>query len=86
MSTTTERAVLPQQRIPEPPPAGSDRSKWRSVGRGSGVPQAPPLVGVEVHFDREQSDWLTADRERTGLEYGALLKKLVDEARGRNAT
>ena len=85
MSTATQRAVLPQRRVPEPPRPGSDRSKWRSVGRGTGVPQAPPLVGVEVHFDREQSDWLMAESQRTGLEYGALLKKLVDEARGRRS-
>jgi hypothetical protein len=38
-------------------------------------------VGVEVLFDREQSDWLTAESDRTGLDYVDLVKKLVDDAR-----
>jgi hypothetical protein len=45
------------------------------------VPKPHPLVGVEVWFDRAQSDWLAAEAERTGLDYVALLKRLVDEAR-----
>ncbi|MBI2941788.1 MAG: hypothetical protein HYY04_15260 [Chloroflexi bacterium] len=59
--------------------------RWRTVGRGRGVPQPPPLVSVEVDFDREQSDWLTAETDRTGLDYVALIKKLVDDARARGA-
>jgi hypothetical protein len=51
------------------------------VARGRGVPQPVPLVSVEVDFDRAQSEWLTAAAERTGLDYVALVKKLVDDAR-----
>jgi len=38
-------------------------------------------VSVEVDFEREQSDWLTAECERTGLNYVTLVKKLVEDAR-----
>jgi hypothetical protein len=43
--------------------------------------QLPPLVSVEVDFDRAQSDWLTEETGRTGLDYISVLKKLVDDAR-----
>jgi hypothetical protein len=36
---------------------------------------------VEVDFDRAQSDWLTEEARRTGLNYVDLLKDLVDRAR-----
>ena len=79
MSATTEpRTRRPD---PEPPRAGEDRKRWRTLGRGSGVPKGPPLVGVEVDFDRAQSDWLNTEAARTGLDYVALVKKLVDDAR-----
>jgi hypothetical protein len=70
-----------QERVPEPPPNSEDGSTWTLVGRGSGKPKGLPLIGVEVHFDKEQSEWVRAEAKRTGLEYDAVVKKLVDEAR-----
>lgn len=66
---------------PEPWRGPEDRKGWRTVGRGRGVPQPAPLVSVEVDFDRAQSDWLTAECDRTGLDCVALVKKLVENAR-----
>ena len=83
MSATTDQIPQVHERVPEPPLPDEDRRRWRSVGRGRGVPRARPLVGVEVLFDREQSDWLGREAERTGLDYVQLLKKLVDDARAR---
>src|SRR4051812_45504337 len=81
---TSRDEALPRRdpkRDPEPPDDGEDRTRWRIVGRGRGVPQPPPLVSVEVDFDRGQSDWLTEEAGRTGLDYVSLLQKLVDDAR-----
>ncbi len=86
MSVTTKPAAQTRRPDPQPPGEGEDRSRWRTVGRGSGVPRGRPLVGVEVLFDRAQSDWLAAEAERTGLDYVALVKKLVDDARAVGAT
>jgi hypothetical protein len=36
---------------------------------------------VEVDFDREQSSWLREEAARTGLDYVALVRRLVDRAR-----
>ena len=83
MSATTERLTPTRRPDPEPPRVGEDRRGWRSVGRGNGVPRGRPRVGVEVLFDREQSDWLSAESDRTGLDYVELVKKLVDDARAR---
>lgn len=85
MSATTEHPARTRRPDPEPPGAGEDRRGWHTVGRGSGVPKGRPRVGVEVLFDREQSDWLTAESDRTGLDYVELVKKLVDDARDRGA-
>jgi hypothetical protein len=38
---------------------------------------------VEVLFNREQSDWLAAEADRTGLDYVELIEKLVEDARTR---
>ena len=92
MSPTTRPATAPAtpptprdealaRRDPEPPDDGDDRTRWRTIGRGRGVLQLPPLVSVEVDFDRAQSDWLTEETGRTGLDYISVLKKLVDDAR-----
>ena len=88
MTTTTSPAepitTLPPRREPEPPTDAEDRANWRLVGRGRGIPQAPPLVSIQADFDRAQSEWLTEESRRTGLDYVSLLKKLVDGARANN--
>ena len=72
---------LYREQIPEPPGDDVDTSKWRLVGRGNGAPKGAPLIGLELHFDREQSEWIRAEAKRTGLDYFEVVKKLVDEAR-----
>lgn len=83
MSATTEHTMGAGTTgaVPQPPHDPGERVRWRTVARGRGMPQPLPLVSVEVDFDRAQSDWLTAACERTGLDYVALVKKLVDDAR-----
>ena len=85
MTTTTQPAAQTAapaaRRDPQPPSESEDRTRWRTVGRGRGIPQPPPLVSVQADFDRPQSDWLTEECRRTGLDYVSLVKKLVDEAR-----
>ena len=73
------------RRVPEPQGDDEDISQWKLVGRGTGVRQGPPLIGLELDLDREQSDWLRAESKRTGLDYFQVVKKLIDEARTRNA-
>ena len=82
---TAQMAEPPRywERIPEPPGPNADTSRWKLVGRGSGVPKGPPLIGLELLFDREQSEWIRAEADRTGLSYFDVVKKLVDDARRR---
>lgn len=78
MSAATERVSRTEE--PQPWRSPEDRQGWHPVPRvrrGEGQ----PLVSVEVDFDRAQSDWLAAEARRTGLDYVALVKKLVDDAR-----
>ena len=78
MTTVLETAITL-----EPQPATeADRGKLHRLPRPSfRGPLLPPLIGVEVDFDREQSDWIRAEAHRTGLTYTALVKRLVDAAR-----
>jgi hypothetical protein len=69
-------------RVPEPPAPG-ERGKFRRVERAPERLATAPLVGVEVDFDQEQSAWLREEAARTGLDYVALVRRLVDHARGR---
>lgn len=87
MSTATgsQRATVPGgDRVPEPPAPG-ERGKFRRVERAKRGPGHWPLVGVEVDFDPQQSAWLRAEADRTGLNYVALVRRLVDRARADDA-
>ena len=66
--------------MPEPPGPG-ERGKFRRVERGLRRQASPPLVGIEVDFDGEQSTWLREEAARTGLDYVALVRRLADRAR-----
>ena len=82
-ATNANTPSMPRVRAkPGPQPAETleDAEGWRVVGRGRGKGK-PPRIGVEVHFDEAQSDWLRAEADRRGLGYGALVKRRVDEAR-----
>ena len=74
-----QEVALGADRVPEPPHPG-EVAKFRHVERGPrrGL---PALVGVEVDFDEEQSAWLRKEAARTGLDYVALMRRLVDRAR-----
>ncbi len=83
MRTTTDtqaEVALGADRAPEPPGPG-ERGKFRRVARTPRRHAALPLVGVEVDFDQEQSTWLREEASRTGLDYVALVRRLVDRAR-----
>ncbi len=80
MNVTTEHLAQTSGTNPTPPRTGEDRKHWRTLGRGSGVARGRPRVGVEIVFDREHSEWLAAESERTGLDYVELIRKLVDNA------
>jgi hypothetical protein len=80
MSVTTDRRTTTDE--PQPWRTPEDRKGWHSVPRTRRNGQvSPPLVSVEVDFNREQSDWLSAECDRTGLNYVTLVKKLVEDAR-----
>ncbi len=66
--------------MPEPPGPG-ERGKFRRIERAPRRIVAAPLVGVEVDFDQDQSAWLRREAVRTGLDYVALVRRLVDRAR-----
>jgi hypothetical protein len=84
MSTTTHRPTTTEE--PQPWRTPEDRKGWRPVPRVRRGSAGPPLVSVEVDFDQAQSEWLAAEADRTGLNYVALVKKLVDDARTQGAT
>lgn len=70
--------------MPEPPRPG-ERGTFRRVERAPRRNGGAPLVGVEVGFDEEQSAWLREEAARTGLDYVALVRRLVDQARSGGA-
>ena len=86
MSAPANQATRAERADPQPPGEPGERKRWHRLGRGRGMPGPAPLVSVEVDFDRSQSDWLTEEAARSGLDYVQLLKALVDRAReaGRN--
>jgi hypothetical protein len=85
MNVTTEHLAQTSGTNPTPPGTGEDGQQWRMLGRGSGVARGRPCVGVEIVFNRDHSEWLAAESERTGLDYVELIRKLVDNARNRGA-
>ncbi len=92
MSTTRAREAMPVDQVPrtaktEPQPwrNAEDAEGWQPVRREKRGPGHWPLVGVEVDFDHKRSDWLRSEARRTGLDYVALVRKLVDDARARGA-
>jgi hypothetical protein len=82
MSTKRAAGDHHQKHGPQPWRRPEDASGWRVVARGRKAPTAPPLITVEVDLDGDQSEWLRQEAERTGLDYVALVKRLVDDARG----
>lgn len=81
---TTEREGGPlETERPDPQPWRSpeDRKGWRTLPRPRRGAGELPLIGVEVEFDRAQSEWLRREAARTGLDYVELVRRLVDEVR-----
>ena len=77
---------IPRTSPPEPSPwvAPEDAEGWKRVKRERRGAGEMPLIGLELHFDREQSEWIRAEAKRMGLDYFEVVKKLVDEARKRD--
>jgi hypothetical protein len=81
---TAEKLAAPPRlvrRVPEPPGEDEDRSTWKLVGRGKGVAGKKPLASYLVQLNREQSDWIDEECERTGLSPFDVIRRLIDEAR-----
>ena len=73
-----------QRAEPEPWVSSDDAKGWRVVARGKRQPRAIS-VSVSVAFDPAQSAWLSREAQRTGLDYDALIRQLVDAQRGSEA-
>ena len=78
---------IPRTVRPEPSPwvTPEDAKGWKRVKRERRGPGQMPLIGLELHFDKEQSEWIRAESKRMGLDYFEVVKKLVDEARKRDS-
>ena len=74
---------IPRTVHPEPRPwvTPEDAEGWKRVKRERRGAGQMPLIGLELHFDSEQSEWIRAESKRTGLDYFEVVKRLVDEAR-----
>lgn len=59
-----------------------DAAGWTRIGRGKGHGKLP-LISVQVDLNEELSAWLRAEAKRTGLDYGAVVERLVEEARAK---
>lgn len=86
MSPTGAAKILPGRisaEEPEPQPwhTPRDADGWHVVASGNGKPSRPPLMRLVVELDEEQSAWVRAEAERTGMDYIAVVKRLVDERR-----
>ena len=66
---------------PQPLHSPEDAKGWRIVARGNRKGAPPPLIRVVVDLDAEQSEWLRQEARRTGLDYVALVERLIDEKR-----
>lgn len=51
------------------------------VGRGKSR-RRRVAISVTVDFDADQSAWLSAEAQRTGLDYDQLVKQAIDASRG----
>jgi hypothetical protein len=87
MSTTdaTKRTAGSPAPVEEPDPqpwrAPEDVEGWGVVAQGRGKRRQPPLMRLVVDLDTEQSAWVRAEAQRTGLDYIAVVKRLVEKAR-----
>ena len=94
MSTTTRDPKeidlddIPRTSRPDPQPwlTAEDAKGWRRVRRVRRGPGQKPLTTLVVHFNREQSDWIEAESQRTGIDPFDLVRTLVDDARTRADT
>lgn len=82
--TTTTAAASPR-REQRPWLKAEDAEGWTVAARAKGRRRRIAL-SVAIDFDLDQSAWLRAEAERTGLEYDDLVKRAVDAARGCGAT
>jgi hypothetical protein len=87
MSATTERTQQAQHahdtgEAPELRPwlTQADRAGRHAVARGSGK-RRPLAVSLQIDLDAAQSAWLRHEARRSGRDYGAIVKELLDRER-----
>jgi hypothetical protein len=79
--TWTDRVPRAAPRPEQQPWLTEDDAKgWTRIHRGPATGKMP-LIGVELDFDRPQSEWVRREAERTGLEYTEVVRRLVEQAR-----
>ena len=78
---------IPRTAHSEPSPwtTPEDAEGWKRVKRERRGAGQLTLIGLELQFDRKQSEWIRAEAKRTGLDYFEVVKRLVDEARKRDS-
>jgi hypothetical protein len=79
--TAQGQTAPPDRTEPQPWRTPQAAEGWRVVARGRGKPGRPPLMRLVVDLDDEQSAWVRAEADRTGLDYIAVVKRLLDEKR-----
>ena len=79
-SEATTQATGPEQPEQAPWQSARDHAGRHAVARGTGKRRAL-AVSVMLDLDDEQSEWLRREAARTGRDYDAILKELVDRER-----
>lgn len=78
---STHKRIPDDQPEPQPWRTAEDAEGWNVVARGRRSSRQPPLIRVVVDLDAEQSAWVRAEAERTGLDYVTIVRQLVEEKR-----
>ena len=84
VTSTTELRLQSPRPDPEPPRDGEDRTEWRAVYRGRGVPRQVGAV-VEVELTPAQKAWLDALAAEYSLTLAETVSTALDLARTRQA-
>ena len=81
--TPTEQAAGSEPaaaREPKPWQSDEDAAGWRTTYRGTGRRRPVPIT-VEVELDDAQSEWVKEEARRARLDFGAVIRRAVDQAR-----
>ncbi len=83
--SSADSAKSTDQDEPQPWRTPEDAAGWHTIPRVHGRRTGPPLIRVSIDLDADQSAWLRAESQRTGLGYDELVLKALDEARSATA-